>query len=1302
MFLKLVLFILIYIFQFSYQYDPKKSHVIFKKLSTVEIYENLPIGSNIIDLKSQIINSNLIEKSHFTFELIDEPKNKHLGILNIHSLNNYFILDELTGIIKTSKSIDLEYFCDYNLCQNKHYGSKDGCLIHFRLRATRNDPEPLILNISFDLIIHDINEFYPEFAQKSPLYFNVNEEFSPIKLAIGIVPVDNDCTDRSNINFYIEITDILVSSSNQDTNKNLEQFNFQIIVEQDLIFLYTDKSLDRELYQSIELDIIAHDRLNLTNSNKSFLKVILNITDINDNSPKFERQEYILEFDENLSPGTELLRLNAIDLDQGQNGLVKYEFKTQNEDIKETFQLDSKTGVLSLKKKLNSNKKNWNFQIKASDSGFNSKSSICLVKIMVNDVNNHEPVINLNLFVITGLIEPKFLTTKNWNLNTVVKEDLIFLPKFIPINTTIGIVNVIDRDSGLNGQIDSCEIISNEEAPIYLQSFDDINPNSEIYSSDLDLNEDIKSLIYPELKNFNKKFKNEKKFFIRTGKNFNKFHNYNLEIKCSDRGSLMRQISLKKLRLIILNANKIVNQYLDEDELDENFIFVEEEFDDYDQDFYQSMSNRLILKIDLNENNPMPIDLIKIKPSDFDLNTQVKYEFIMPVSNKLNSTLNKAKIAKCSMGLMKFLSVNESTGIIGLNKSLDREECSKFKFLIKATNLYEHRISSFLTFKINVLDMDDNAPKFEQNYYVFDIIENTNKTFKIKINDPDLKPDYIFKLESLNDEHNIPDLKDYFQIEKTYDPKSINLILSKNLEYSRRNKYLFNLIVLEIDKNDPGIVHSDSTLIEIIVLNEKELRPCVKKLIILGDLATKNFSLSKKLNNENFFFQTNLDHLIDKLKITEPFKGMAFLNVLKIDVAKTKNDLIHFYIHTLEFYDSVPNFKNKSKFVFPSEMDSTQLFLLDESTGVLNIDLTSFNNLHPKLITPFICVLGIRVKNLTNELTSNFSVILSLNLEKTSQIEFLKLENYLNDIYSIYHKTLFTTIKANLSEKYFLKENFKTIRSALVNSHLPLLILTIVIIFLLVILMVLFIISILYSITFCNFFNCRDKTDGLRVNDTCQTNLLSRALINDPKSHGWLRFKISKLFNQENKTRVNVCPNVCLNPIENNKNNSKFVQKNDQNDYLLDSPILVRKIFESDNEEAKEKYLKKYHLEYLFDNSPVKKNEIIQNEKKKSKKVLLKCSETKYGNKFENISCSENEDENDDDDFIIPMGKSNKKTVCFKNQEMFNSTIYNNQFRLNSSSYMKSPIQPDDSVWIKKLNSNQMSCSGLNNNEIVL
>ena len=1277
--------VFIYFFNYTNQ-TPNTPQILFKKLAPVQIYENLKIGHEIINLKEKITGLHEInhDKNNQIFFEFQEDKKYASNILNQISLNEYFILDEYSGIIRTSKSIDLEHFCNYNLCQNKNINNEiylnktqqEGCRLSFKIKANKRIDNRAIsvYHISFDLIIHDINEFYPIFYQKNPLTFNVNEEFSPIELLIGSVPNDNDCTDRSQTYYKIKIIEANhTRSHNQFMNDNTS-FDFHVFTKQDLLFLYSNKPLDREIYQSITLDLIAYDRVNINEANTAFLRIIINILDINDNAPIFKIPVYSLEFDEGLAPGTELIQVEATDLDQAQNGQITFELASITNQVRKNFILNRTSGVLYLKNKLTSEIKNWTLQIKAVDHGSNQKSSFCLVYIKVKDINNHKPEIDVNFFVIPGLIEPKFETIHNFDQNSIQKENVVFLPKSLDANTTIGIVSIYDPDSGLNGQIGECKIYgqSEDKEAIFLQNFNDIDSESEIYSSNDDISEAIKMLVEAELNSY-KKIKNEQKFLIRTRFNFNGFKKYNIELKASDLGLLNRQTGSKSFKIVILNTQILSNQYLDEDEFDQDFVFNQEESADYDEDL--SIFSRLGLRINLNENNFYPISLVKLVPKNFGLNTALRYEIFLPTTTNSKSNLvnyKKSSILQCSVSLYKYLTIEES-GIIKLNRSLDREICQFYKFFIRGESINDKRISSVITFKINVLDLNDNPPRFENKKFKFDFITGLNKTITIPIKDPDLEPKYIFRIESIDHREKISDI---IKLQPAENFKSIDLILNeKMIDNGTKKKFLFNLIVIEANNFNSEMVNSDITLVEINILNKEELKPEVKMLSVMGDLADNEYSSITIVNDKIFYVNTSYDRLIEKLRIKESTTSKTYLNLLKIKV-KEKNfqnsgkiEDILFFIQNIRFYDTVENLKNKTEFSFPTSIEPTELFLLAKSNGILNVDLNSFKNLNSQIITPFVCFIEIKVQNVTNQLCSNFTIILSVNRKDVIGNQVLELEAYLKKLYSI--ETNWGNFISKIDNS-FLKNQLKSFGNVLINKNTPLLILTIIIIFLLIILIVLFIISIIYLLTFCKLFDC-DRSNlksDIRVND-CQSSLMEKTKENEHKTHGWLSFKISKILQRENKSKF-TCPNICLASKETGIN-SKFIQTNEQKEYLLDSPILVRKIYENIDNNTKDEYLKKYHLEYLFDSPQQIKSE------KKTKKISFKNIQKK---KTYEKNCYDDSSSFEDDDLIIP--QQNKKSANIKikqncekylNSEIINKNIHNQFVSKNNH---------NDVVWIKK------------------
>lgn len=57
-------------------------------------------------------------------------------------------------------------------------------------------------------------------------------------------------------------------------------------------------------------------------------------------------------------------------------------------------------------------------------------------------------------------------------------------------------------------------------------------------------------------------------------------------------------------------------------------------------------------------------------------------------------------------------------------RPLDREHISEYQLLVKATNLDEHARNSTTTVNISVMDLNDNAPRFNEKIYDVSILEN--------------------------------------------------------------------------------------------------------------------------------------------------------------------------------------------------------------------------------------------------------------------------------------------------------------------------------------------------------------------------------------------------------------------------------------------------------------------------------------------------------------------------------------------------------------------------------------------------
>lgn len=79
-------------------------------------------------------------------------------------------------------------------------------------------------------------------------------------------------------------------------------------------------------------------------------KVIVMVTDINDNAPAFVTRPVVVDVNETVLVGQVIIRVKAIDLDEGTNGKVKYSIISGNAD--RFFTIDENTGDIVLEKTL--------------------------------------------------------------------------------------------------------------------------------------------------------------------------------------------------------------------------------------------------------------------------------------------------------------------------------------------------------------------------------------------------------------------------------------------------------------------------------------------------------------------------------------------------------------------------------------------------------------------------------------------------------------------------------------------------------------------------------------------------------------------------------------------------------------------------------------------------------------------------------------------------------------------------------------------------------------------------------------
>lgn len=78
-------------------------------------------------------------------------------------------------------------------------------------------------------------------------------------------------------------------------------------------------------------------------------RVVIKLVDINDNAPVFEEETYSVDILEDALPLTKIMKVQAIDVDTGVFGQVRYFITGEGSD---TFDIDPVEGVISVSSRL--------------------------------------------------------------------------------------------------------------------------------------------------------------------------------------------------------------------------------------------------------------------------------------------------------------------------------------------------------------------------------------------------------------------------------------------------------------------------------------------------------------------------------------------------------------------------------------------------------------------------------------------------------------------------------------------------------------------------------------------------------------------------------------------------------------------------------------------------------------------------------------------------------------------------------------------------------------------------------------
>ena len=841
------------------------------RFEPIVLSEEPPIGTLVVDLASKL-NINDLATSDYKFRFYSP-----------HSLAaHYFMIDQLTGHVKTQRSLDREYLCETNACGPCQGNANCTLPIEIvaavsnkRFGAKQQQQQQHQKFVSFGVIVEDKNEFAPQFPRPT-LTLNMSEN-APPNFTIPIEAATDRDSKQTTINYKIVPVSSDLTSAELDMKSMEEELNKKIRISpssSDSTELASQLSLiivepfDYEEERELTFKILATDNgggdesQSLTGTCLVTLKVI----DVNDNLPVFDRQEYEYRLDESKAlSGTRLIRVHATDRDDNLNSLIKYSLvdqtiitsgagdtgKQQKLNIKSLFEIDELTGWISVAHNANldfEQTPTYRLTVRAQDSGLsNSMPVFATVIVYLNDVNDNAPQITLNMPDDSNANPFGTDSTSN----PLFRLQQLEVSEWSNPDTFLAQIILNDLDSGLNGKL-RVELSQVKRRARVDQSLDDDKyewSRTEIFSL-VHLFNNIYTLV-------------SKQPFDRE-----QYDQYSLNITATDYGQPTPLSTTYNLLVKIKDENDNSPRFVttesaavDDDEPLESNQMVTYEFDVLEAN----------AKSQTNPHEWITVGQVRAVDRDIDDNGRITYEL---------DSFNSNDTTRFS-GDLDIFKIDALTGQVKANLiKIDRETREHYTFKVIARDGCDdcpNRNKAVAKININIVDVNDNEPRLEKDIYKYTISENQKSSVNMpylidyirafdldKANSSNAQIRYkISSVDDLNDDNggadaessekvDMFDLNDYFRM----DEKSGALFLIKSLDYEKCSLYEFNVIAFNSDDTEKSVdkTFSSKSLIQIQVLDSNDNAP---ELIDLRDetlplvFSLDTLASSAKLENLN-------------------------------------------------------------------------------------------------------------------------------------------------------------------------------------------------------------------------------------------------------------------------------------------------------------------------------------------------------------------------------------------------------------------------------------------------------------------
>ncbi|KAJ8266244.1 hypothetical protein GJAV_G00128190 [Gymnothorax javanicus] len=317
----------------------------------VRLIENAPRGFLVIRLHASDLDEGSNGEITYSFSGHAPPQIRQL-----------FSVDSSTGEIRVKGTVDYE----------------KARMHEIYIQARDKGPYAVAVHCKVLVNVLDVNDNHPEVILTS-VSSPVQEDAPPGTVVAVISVMDRDSGDNGNVDCEIP--------HNVPFQLRSSFTNYYTLI--------TSEFLDRETVYEYNITITARDfGVPPLTTRKT---VLIQVSDVNDNAPRFLKPSYTVYVSENNAPGASICAVSAVDPDSNHNAYLSYsvlEDKIQSMPVSTYVSINSDSGnIYALRSFDHEQLGNFQIRVQALDAGFPPLSSSVTINIFVVDQNDNAPVI---------------------------------------------------------------------------------------------------------------------------------------------------------------------------------------------------------------------------------------------------------------------------------------------------------------------------------------------------------------------------------------------------------------------------------------------------------------------------------------------------------------------------------------------------------------------------------------------------------------------------------------------------------------------------------------------------------------------------------------------------------------------------------------------------------------------------------------------------------------------------------------------------------------------------------------------